>query len=189
MRDVHFQFAGSRAGGHLEIDLIEADEAGRESGEDDGGRLRAHSDGRLTVDTSATVGHGVRRRKATLGLVAPMPTRYMIRYSPGLAGLELETSEKSAECCAMICAPFWTLGWWGHHQRTNARRGGNDIEHLRQRQRVIDAEDDGKLLRGRGFVGDLEVDLAAAQEIERSLDGPDQREGVVELRWAAEARR
>ena len=40
LRDVHFQFARSGAGGHLEIDLVEADEAGRQSGEGDGGRLR-----------------------------------------------------------------------------------------------------------------------------------------------------
>jgi len=44
LRDVDLQIAGRRVGRHLEVDLVEADEAGRESGEDDVGRLRFHRD-------------------------------------------------------------------------------------------------------------------------------------------------
>ena len=46
--------------------------------------------------------------EATDGLVTPIPTRYIIKYSPGLAGFPLVTREKLAECCAMMCAPFWS---------------------------------------------------------------------------------
>ena len=69
----------------------------------------------------------------------------MTRYSPGLAGLELMTSEKSAECCAMMCAPFWTLGGLGPSSDDNTPgAAGTIFERQRQRERVVDAENDGR---------------------------------------------
>src|SRR6202050_1884246 len=55
---------------------------------------------------------GAATPEATGGLVAPRPARYITRYSPGLAGLALVTSDPF-RCCALMWAPFWMLGCVG----------------------------------------------------------------------------
>src|SRR5580658_2353631 len=48
--------------------------------------------------TLASVAEGEGAPEATLGSVAPRPTRYITRYSPGLAGSALVTNEP-LRCC------------------------------------------------------------------------------------------
>ena len=74
----------------------------------------------------------------------------MTRYSPGLAGLELVTSEIVGGVLRDDVRAVLDAGRLGTIiGRQYAGRGGNDIEHQRQRERVVDAENDGELLSGR----------------------------------------
>ena len=151
LRDVHLQFAGSRARRHLEIDLIEADEAGRESGEDDGGSLRAHGDGGLHGDcASAAARPACAAAGSDAGIGGAHPDQIHDQILAGLGGTGAGDQREVGgvlrdDVRAVLDAGRRGTIIGGQY----AGRGRNDIERQRQRECVVDAENDGDLLGGR----------------------------------------
>ena len=88
-------------------------------------------------------------RKATLGLVAPRPTRYMTRYSPGYWRVGAGDQRKVGGMLRDNVRAILNAGRRGTIQRRqHAGRGGHNIQHLGHRDCVIDADNDGELLSG-----------------------------------------